>query len=192
MNVCKIIILLIVLLNFANPKTLKRHLTCEQQEQLSRQVRMNKRSILHEDSSNPALDNVTTGNQYNKHNSRDSPSYQLELHTLSYEPEGYTMSLTEINSESRLVSFVYDKTNSFYDKYIFRIRFHGKLEYATEKKLIQFGVNGTNQLLLKKFDDYEYIVCVTLFSNDSSVPPLSTTGLLSFYFLFFQFYVLII
>lgn len=61
--------------------------------------------------------------------------------------------------------------------YIKTFRYHGHEEYATNQFII--NMTGPNTLLLKKFPDAAYIICVTLFSSSGSAdyPPISTSDM---------------
>lgn len=179
-NLFLTVVLFIAISSHFDAKSLKRHLTPKQLEQLSRNVRTyrNPRSTEHE-STNSTTDHGSGGHSSGGEGGHSSPSYMLKLHSYSYEPEGYSMSLSTVNSQTSIVSFIYNKTDSPYHEYIFRVRFHGEHEYATEAQHIEVGENGTNKLILKKFLDDPYIICVTFLSNDSSVLPLATSGKLT-------------
>ncbi|RNA44231.1 hypothetical protein BpHYR1_047760 [Brachionus plicatilis] len=103
------------------------------------------------------------------------PSYQLQLHMYSYKPKSFHLFARELGVKKILIGVDY-KEKGPYDKYIVRIRYHGHEEYSTNKMKIH--KNETNELILKKFLDAQYIICVTLFSlSASEYPPISTSDM---------------
>lgn len=110
--------------------------------------------------------------------SNHNPSYNLHKHSLHYVPEGFHIKQYDISSKKRAIKFTYQKNDSIYDKYLFRIRYHGYHEYATDIKPIIKNESGVNQLIMNDFHDDEYIVCVTFFANNiTDVQPLSLSGM---------------
>jgi hypothetical protein len=104
------------------------------------------------------------------------PSYQLQPHSYSYKPEGFEMFQEPAGIKRIIVGFRYP-TLTNYDRYVFRVRFHGQSEFSTNK--MKLNRTGRNQLLLNKFEDAQYIVCVTLFSGSGlpNYPPVSTSDM---------------
>jgi hypothetical protein len=104
------------------------------------------------------------------------PSYQLHLHMYEYKPSGFEIYTEEIGIKRLLVGFKYS-VHDHYNRYIFRIRYHGHEEYSTNK--MRINKTGSNDLILNKFIDAPYIICVTLFSSTYSpeFPPLSTSDM---------------
>jgi hypothetical protein len=103
------------------------------------------------------------------------PSKQLDLHHVVYKPPEFFM-VTELGRKSVLISFNYTKID-LYDRYIFRVRYHGHDEYATHLKTLD-RINE-NSLKIKEMLEASYIVCVSLFSSirSNKYPPVSTTGM---------------
>ena len=108
------------------------------------------------------------------------PSYQMHPHAYSYKPTGFSMHAEEAGLKKILVGFKYAAVNNeAYDRYIFRIRYHGYPEFATNKMRLRRGANESNELLLKNFLVAQYVVCVTLFAS-SGLPehaPISTSDM---------------
>lgn len=106
----------------------------------------------------------------------EGPSWQLEVHHIVYKPAEFNIHAEHMSHGLVLVSFNYTKID-LYDRYIFRIRYHGYNEYATN--VVKLNRTGRNELLMRDFLDASYIVCVTLFSSirSNKYPPLSTTGM---------------
>lgn len=104
------------------------------------------------------------------------PSHQLQLHMYSYKPEGFIMYSRHVDMKTILVGFVYHVVNH-YDRYIIRLRYHGHEEYSTNK--LRINKTGNNEIVMKKFPQAEYIVCVTLFSSFGlpEYPPISTSDM---------------
>ena len=104
------------------------------------------------------------------------PSYQLQKHEYSYKPEGFSMYTKEVGIKKTIVGFKYGAVNH-YDRYVIRVRFHGYPEFATAK--MKVNRTGSNELLLNKFLDAQYIICVTLFSSSGlpDYPPISTSDM---------------
>ncbi|CAF0706140.1 unnamed protein product [Brachionus calyciflorus] len=104
------------------------------------------------------------------------PSYQLHPHTHIYKPEGFHLFAQDLGLKKILIGFDYP-TPSHYDRYIIRIRYHGHEEYSTDK--IKVHKNDTNKLILNKFLDAQYVICVTLFSSSGlpEYPPISTSDM---------------
>jgi hypothetical protein len=105
-----------------------------------------------------------------------SPSYQLIKNTDHYKPKGFNLKHRQLSLTAYLISFEY-KTRDFYDRYIFRIRYFGFDDYATEPRLL--NRTSSNTLTLRQFIPASYIICVTIYSSIRSLeyPPLSTTGM---------------
>lgn len=103
------------------------------------------------------------------------PSYQLQLHMYSYKPKGFHLFAKELGAKKILIGVDYTEKGP-YDRYIVRIRYHGHEEYTTNKMKIH--KNETNELILKKFLEAQYIVCVTLFSLSApEYTPISTSDM---------------
>lgn len=147
------------------------HISRHISEDATLRMRRNVESV--EDQSEKGL-NETSPKE--SHSNKNRPSHEMHLHTLDYRPEGFSMAVKTISDVKTIISFEYNLTESVYDQYIFRIRFHGYLDYATEKHYINM-TGGQNQIILHDFEEDEYVTCVTFFaSNHSEVPPLSTSG----------------
>lgn len=104
------------------------------------------------------------------------PSFQLQPHLYTYKPDGFIMYSRSVGLKRILVGFNYT-TQDYYDSYIIRIRFHGQDEFATNRT--KLNRSESNELILNRFLDAQYIVCVTLFSS-SGLPqytPLSTSDM---------------
>ena len=66
------------------------------------------------------------------HHGPPPPSYQLDLHSYSYKPQGFRLYARQKGIGKHVVGFKYTAANA-YDRYVIRVRFHGYPEYATQK-----------------------------------------------------------
>lgn len=107
----------------------------------------------------------------------DPPSQDLIPHTHKYKPHGFSMHAKKLAPQDILVAFNYTKKDA-YDRYIFRIRYHGHEEYATIKSILNRTTE--NALFMRGFTHASYVVCVALYSSLSDTQeyePLSTSGM---------------
>ena len=104
------------------------------------------------------------------------PSAQLMPHSLKYKPEGFEIFWKKVGLVKILIGFKYTKVNH-YDRYLFRLRYHGYEEYETKK--LKLNRTDTNELILNNFLSAQYIVCVTLYSSSGlpEYPPISTSDM---------------
>lgn len=132
----------------------------------------------HEKNFFPDNDAKETPENFSSHpgdHSSKAPSYQLQLHMYSYKPKSFQLFAKEVGVKKILIGIDYTEKGP-YDIYIVRIRYHGHEEYTTNKMKIH--KNETNELILNKFLDSQYIVCVTLFSVSApEYPPISTSDM---------------
>ena len=90
------------------------------------------------------------------------PSPYLKHFYESYKPKEFRFFLPEIDKTNILIGFYLNDTS--YKSYIFRIRTFGDVEYATNK--VECNLTSfENFLLLKKFWNGNYVVCVTLYRD---------------------------
>ncbi len=106
------------------------------------------------------------------------PSHQLKLNEEIYKPDGFEIYYEKIAKDTIGIYFDYTANDSVYDEYIFRIRYFGNEEYTTEPNVLNYTIGG-NQIILKRFDDAYYVVCVTLYSSNPNfnILPLSTSDM---------------
>jgi len=104
-----------------------------------------------------------------------NPSFDLHVNNISYKPEGFKILSRTQSILKTVVSFEYKHNNSVYDEYTFQIRYFGHHNYVTDKKAIN-TTEGVNEIVLHDFVNDKYIVCVTFYSSNNSLSPLSTSG----------------
>ena len=104
------------------------------------------------------------------------PSYQLHPNTYHFKPEFFNLFSKQTAINQIMVGFTYP-IDTHYDRYIFQIRYHGFDSYMTNK--LKLNRTEPNFLLLNKFLDAQYVICVTLFSS-SGLPeykPISSSDM---------------
>ena len=119
---------------------------------------------------------VSSSSSTGGHHDVNPPSKQLTLHQNVYKPPEFTMEHEILGRKTVLISFNYTKID-LYDRYMFRIRYHGFDEYATS--LAPLNRSHENSLKMRDMLDANYIICVSLFSSirSNKYPPISSTGM---------------
>jgi hypothetical protein len=124
------------------------------------------------------VQSINCGNGGERSNNLElPPSRDLILHSYEYKPRNFSMYVKQMAPQDFLVAFNYTN-NDIYDRYIFRVRYHGHEEYATIKSTI--NRTAENALLMRGFIHASYVVCVALYSSLSDpkeYEPLSTSGM---------------
>jgi len=96
----------------------------------------------------------------------------------SSKPRFFSIDYTKTGKHYFEIEFNYT-AQDYYNKYFLTIKTHDKKEYITKK--VNLDKKAANKIILKKFEEDQYIICVVLYSTNYDVsnefPPVSTSDM---------------
>ena len=104
-------------------------------------------------------------------------SAHLLAHSDVYRPSTFTMRAVKPNPYQVVIEFNYTRFDH-YNKYSMHVRYHGHEDREMTTKRLDLDKRAPNRIVLKKFLEAQYIICIGLYAPPSTrVPPLSTSDM---------------